>query len=119
LATFHAKSGTGAPAAAPADRAGLATGVGARKSNEDELAAFAAKAAKARDHRALADYFNTLAKRYQSDADGHNGMATLYRTSRMAAMSNHCERLARLAQGAAKEARTAAAMHTSLAGKAR
>ena len=98
-------------AAAPADRTGLTTGVGARKPNEADMAAFAEKAAAAGDHRALADYFATLAQRYQSDADGHTGMATLYRTSRTAGMSNHCERLARLAKGAAKEARTASAMN--------
>lgn len=100
-----------------ADRAGLTTGVGARKPNHDELAAFG-KAVKACDHRALADYFTALAKRYQADGDGHTGMATLYRTTRMPAMSNHCERLSRLAKGAAEEARSAAAMHTSLAARA-
>jgi hypothetical protein len=117
LATFHAKSAAGTAGAAPSDRAGLTTGVGARKPTSDEMEAFAAKAAEAGDHRALADYFTTLAKRYQADADAHTGMATMYRTSRTAGMVPHCERLARLAKGAAKEARTAAAMHTSLAGR--
>ena len=119
LATFHTNSAAGAQGAAPTDRGGLTTGVGARKPTEDELSAFAVKAAEAGDHRALADYFSTLAKRYQVDADAHNGMATLYRTGRTAAMSHHCEQLARLAKDAAKEARTAAAMHASLAGKGR
>ena len=119
LATFHGKAAAGMQGAVPADRAGLTTGVGARKPTDDELSAFEVKAAETGDHRALADYFSTLAKRYQADADAHNGMATLYRTGRTAAMSNHCERLARLAKGAAKEARTAAAMHSSLVGKGR
>ena len=82
--------------------------------NRGVRARAAAKAAAAGDHRALSDYFARLAQRYRSDADGHTGMATLYRTGRTAAMSNRCERLARLARGAATEARTAAEMHKKL-----
>jgi hypothetical protein len=116
LAAFHTKAAAGTAGVAPSDRAGLTTGVGARKPTDDEMEAFADKAGRAGDHRALADYFTTLAKRYQADADAHRGMATLYQTSRTAGMVPHCERLARLAKGAANEARTAAAMHTRLAG---
>ena len=68
------------------------------------------------DHRALADYFQTFAKRYQAEADGHVGMATLYRTtSRLAPVANHCDRLVKELRDAAAEATQAATMHGLLA----
>ena len=57
------------------------------------------------DHRALQDYFQTFAKRYEAEANGHVGMATLYRTtSRLAPVANHCDRLVKELRDAAAEA---------------
>jgi hypothetical protein len=115
LATYHDKSSRGAPGAAPADPGRLTTGVGARKASDEELAAFAAKAAKANDHRALADYFSTMAKRYTDEANSHTSMASAYRGTRSAPAAVHCDRLVRLARDAAKEARAAADAHSTMA----
>jgi hypothetical protein len=120
LAAFHGGRGSGASVPPPANTRGLESGVGATKPTATELEDFAEKAAKANDHRALADYFAALADRYTADADAHTGMATLYGTnSRLAGMVPHCLRLAKTARDAAKEARTAAAMHKQLQGAAR
>jgi hypothetical protein len=120
LAAFHGGRAAGASVPPPANTRGLESGVGATKPSAAELDEFAEKAAKANDHRALADYFATLAGRYTADADAHTGMATLYGSnSRLAGMAPHCERLAKTARGAATEASTAAAMHKELLGAAR
>ena len=74
------------------------------------------RAATPADHRALQDYFQTFAKRYQAEADGHAGMAVLYRTtSRLAPVANHCDRLVTELRAAAAEATQAATMHGLLA----
>jgi len=116
LATFHAGRAAGASVATPANTRGLERGVGASKPKDQELADFAAKATATKDHRALADYFNTLADRYSADADSHQAMSAWYGSpsSRLAGMVPHCDRLAKTARAAAKEARAAAAMHTQL-----
>ena len=116
LATFHTGRAAGASVATPAHTHGLESGLGASKANDQELADFSAKAAATKDHRALADYFNTLAERYSADADGHQAMAAWYGSpnSRLAGMVPHCDRLARTARAAATEAHAAAAMQTQL-----
>lgn len=121
LATFHKERAAGASSvAAPANTRGLESGTGAAKPKDDELAAFAAKAAQANDHRALADYFTTLAARYSADADSHTAMSVSYGSnSRLAGMVPHCDRLAKTARGAAKEAQIAASMHKELLSSAR
>ena len=120
LAGFHKDRAAGAAVAAPANTRGLESGVGASKPKDEELADFAAKAAETNDHRALADYFTTLAKRYSADADGHRAMSAWYGSnSRLAGMVPHCDRLAKTARAAAKESQMAAAMHTQLLGTAR
>ena len=120
LATFHTGRAAGAPVAAPANTRGLESGTGASKPKEDELAEFAAQAAKTNDHRALSDYFTTLAARYSADADTHTAMSVSYGTnSRLAGMVPHCDRLAKTARGAAKEAQMAASMHKELLSSSR
>lgn len=115
LATFHKERAAGASVAAPANTRGLESGTGAAKPKDDELAAFAATAAKTNDHRALSDYFTTLAARYSADADSHTTMSVSYGSnSRLAGMVPHCDRLAKAARGAAKEAQMAASMHKEL-----
>ena len=71
------------------------------------------------DHRALEEYFLTLAKRYAADADEHVAMAGAYRGTRIAQSAVHCDRLVDLSREAAKEATKAAGMHKELAGVAR
>ena len=120
LATFHKERAAGASVAAPAHTRGLESGTGASKPKDDELAEFAAKAFKTNDHRALSDYFTTLAARYSADADSHTAMSVSYGSnSRLAGMVPHCDRLAKTARGAAKEAQMAASMHKELLSSAR
>jgi hypothetical protein len=120
LAAFHGGLASGVPVPPSANTRALQHGAGATKPTATELDEFAVKAAKANDHRALADYFTTLADRYTADADAHTAMSTLYASnSRLAGMAPHCQRLAKTARGAADEARTAAAMHQQLQGAAR
>jgi hypothetical protein len=114
LATYHEKASQGTRSAAPADPGKLTAGVGARKAEDEELTAFADKAAAANDHKALADYFSTLARRYTDEARSHTSMAAAYRGTRSAPAAVHCDRLVRLAQDAAKEARTAADAHSKM-----
>jgi hypothetical protein len=114
LATFHERASRGAPSAAPADPGKLTTGVGARKPDDEELAAFLAKAAASNDHRALAEYFTTLARRYTDEAKTHTSMAAAYRGTRSAPAAVHCDRLVQLARNAASEARAAADQHSKM-----
>jgi hypothetical protein len=114
LATFHVQAGQGASSAAPADSGKLTAGAGARRANDEELAAFADKAAASNDHRALADYFSTMAQRYTDQAKSHASMASAYRGTRSAPAAVHCDRLVQLARDAAKEARAAADAHSAM-----
>jgi hypothetical protein len=116
LASYHDKMAAGAPATPPADAKGLEAGKGAPKPTDQELAAFLEKASANADHKAMADYFDTLRKRYEADATTHASMAAAYRGTRIAPAAVNCERLIALARGAAKEAREAAEMHQQLAG---
>jgi hypothetical protein len=103
LAKFHADgaraAGTGAGPSPAAPHA----------ADHAKMPSMADKAPAAGDHAAASSYFTSLADRYTADADSHAAMAALYRTGRMAGMADHCERLARDARAAAKQAREAAA----------
>ena len=79
----------------------------------------AAKASAPAEHRALEEYFLTLAKRYTVDATEHATMANTYRGTRIAQAAVHCDRLVKLSRDEAKEATEAAAMHKQLANIAR
>jgi hypothetical protein len=81
----------------------------------------AAKASTPADHRALEEYFLTLAKRYTGEAADHKAMASAYRglprsPGWAAGAAAHCDRLATLSGESANEAAGAAAMHKQLAG---
>jgi hypothetical protein len=119
LAAYHANLAAGTPSAQPRDSARLQDGAGAPAPSEQELSEFLAKATASNDHKALGDYFLTLAKRYTDEADGHVGMANAYRGTRLAPVAVHCDRLVMLSRDAAKEARAAAAMHKELSGTKR
>lgn len=119
LATYHQKLASGAAATPPAGGARFEGGAGAPVPTEQELNALAAKAGTPADHRALEEYFLTLAKRYTADASEHVATAQTYRGTKNAASAAHCDRLVTLSRNAAKEATAAAAMHKQLAGVAR
>ena len=71
LAAYHDKLASGMPAAAPKDGARFHGGAGAPESTSKELDALAAKANTPAEHRALEEYFLTLAKRYSNEANEH------------------------------------------------
>jgi hypothetical protein len=119
LAAYHEKSATGQPATPPREGARFQGGAGASEPTEKELKALAAKASTPADHRALEEYFLTLAKRYTADASEHVALAQTYRGTRIAQAAVHHDRLAGLSRDAAKEAKAAADMHKQLAGVAR
>lgn len=119
LAKHHEELAAGKPSVVPPDAARFEGGAGAPAPTEKELNALAAKASTPADHRALAEYFSTLAKRYAADADEHATMAAAYRGSRIAQSAAHCDRLVTLSRDAAKEANAASTMHSGLAGVAR
>jgi len=79
----------------------------------------AAKAGTPADHRALEEYFLTLAKRETAEANEHVALAQAYRGTRIAQAAVHHDRLAGLARDSAKEATAGAEMHKQLAGIAR
>jgi hypothetical protein len=119
LATYHQKLAAGAAATAPTAGARFEGGAGAPEPTDQELKALAAKAGTPAEHRALEEYFLTLAKRYTADAKEHAATASTYRGTRIAQAAVHCDHLAELARKEAKEATDAAAMHKQLAGVAR
>jgi hypothetical protein len=119
LAAYHEKLASGTPATLPKDGARFQGGAGASAPTEKELNALAAKASTPAEHRALEEYFLTLAKRYTSEANEHVTLAETYRGTRIAQAAVHHDRLAGLARDAAKEATEAAEMHKGLASVAR
>jgi hypothetical protein len=119
LAAYHDKLAAGVPATAPRGAAPFEAGAGARKPTSEELNALAKNAKTPADHRALEEYFLTLAKRETAEAEEYAADAHVYRGTRMAAAAVHYDRLAALARDSAKEANAAATMHQGLAGIAR
>jgi hypothetical protein len=119
LAAYHQKLASGRPATAPGDAARFQGGAGAQQPTEKELKALAAKASTSRDHRALEEYFTTLAKRYSAEAKEHVALAQTYRGTRIAHEAVQQDWLAKLSREEAKEAAEAATMHKDLAGVSR
>lgn len=119
LAAHHKGLTAGTVSAVPRGAARFEGGAGAAAPTTDELTALAAKASTPTDHRALQDYFLTLAKRYTADANDHATMAQAYRGTRATQAAVHCDRLVALSRDEAKEATEAGAVHKRLAGAAR
>ena len=119
LAAYHQTLASGVTATPPAGGARFEGGAGAPAPTEQELNAMAAKASSPAEHRALEEYFLTLAKRYTADATEHATTAITYRGTKIAQAAVHCDNLVRLSRDAAKEATTAAEMHKQLAGVGR
>jgi hypothetical protein len=119
LASYHDKLAAGTPATPPQGGARFEGGAGAPEPSEKELNALAAKAGTPAEHRALEEYFLTLAKRYTAEANEHVTLAQTYRGTRIAQAAVIHDRLAGIARDSAKEATTAADMHKQLANVAR
>jgi hypothetical protein len=115
LAAYHEKLSVGSPTTPPRDGARFQGGAGAPEPTEKELDALAAKASTPAEHRALEEYFVTLARRYTTEANDHVTLAQTYRGTRIAQAAVHHDRLAGLARDTAKEATAAADMHKGLA----
>ena len=119
LAMHHQKLAAGVPSTPPRDSARFLGGAGATEPSEPQLNALAAKASTPADHRALAEYFQTAARRYTADANTHATIAASYRGTRSAQAAAHCDRIVTVSRDAAKEASAAAEMHAQLAAIAR
>ena len=115
LAGYHGKLAGGTPVEPPRDGARFQGGAGAPEPTEKELNALAAKAGTPAEHKALEEYFLTLAKRYTTTADEHVALAHAYRGTKIAQASAIHDHLSRLARDSAKEATAAADMHKQLA----
>jgi hypothetical protein len=119
LAAYHQSLAAGLTSDAPRGGERFERGAGAPPPTWRELNALAAHASTPADHRALEEYFLTLAKRFAADANEHVAMAAAYRGTRIAHAAVHCDRLVDLSREAAEEATKAAGTHKQLAGGAR
>lgn len=119
LAAHHAQLAAGAPSALPVNAAPFERGKGAPEPGDRALTALAASASTPADHRALNEYFVTLAKRDTAEADEHAAMALASRGTRIAWMAGHCDRLVTLSRDSAREATAMATLHEDLAGVGR
>lgn len=115
LADYHEKLAAGTQATPPPNGARFQSGAGAPEPTQKELNALAAKASTPADHKALEEYFLTLAKRYTAAADEHVTLAQVYLGTKIAQASMIHDHLARLARESAREATDAAEMHKQLA----
>ena len=116
LAAYHQKLAGGVKVSPPAGAAKFEGGAGAPSPTDAELNALAARANTPAEHRAIEEYFVTLAKRHTASATDHGRHAQTYRGTRNAQAALHHDRLADLERQAAKEATAAAEMHKGLAG---
>jgi hypothetical protein len=118
LAAHHGRLAMGAPSTVPEGSARFVHGEGAPAPTDAELAALAARARTPADHRALTEYFLTVAAHHTTEAEAHGRMAQAYRGTanrRGGDFAAHCDRLVKLSRDAAAEARAAAAEHKDLA----
>lgn len=121
LATHHGQLAAGVASTAPRGSTRFEQGAGAPAApSEKQLLDLAAKARTPAEHGELAEYYQTLAKQYSTDAADHSAMAAAYRGTRSGTpMASHCDRLVQIARDEAKEATALAADHRQMAGGAR
>ena len=115
LAEHHQKLAAGVASTPPSGASRFQGGAGAPEPTDKDLAAMAAKAVTPADHKALAEYFTTLAARYTATANEHVTIAAAYRGTKIAQAADHCDRLIATSRESAKEAIAAADMHRQLA----
>ena len=119
MVSYHTDLAAGAAPEPPKGAAAFDAGKGAPAPTSDEVKRLAAAAHTPSDHRALEEYFLTLAKQKTAEAKEHANMANTFRVSgqrrgsEFAAM--HCDSLATQARDAAKEATASAELHRQLA----
>ena len=118
LAAYHQKLASGVTATPPTG-AHASRVARAPAPTEQELNAMAAKASTPADHRALEEYFLTLAKRYTADATSTSRWRTPIAARRSPRRPCIATVSRRLSRDAAKEATAAAEMHKQLAGVGR
>jgi hypothetical protein len=118
LAKYHTDFAGGRAAVIPKGAAGLHAGHGAPEPTGDQLHTLAMAARTRADHLALEEYFLTVAKKNATEAADHVAMAKAYRAGVRKGTYDpavNCDRLARIARDAAKEATEAANLHRQLA----
>jgi hypothetical protein len=120
LAAHHTKLAAGVISDAPKGWEGFERGSGTPPASDQDLTRLAAEAETAADHRALEDYFTTLAARYDQDAKRSATYAASWRSAGSrnpgaALLATHWDRLARQQRASATEARAAAALHKAQA----
>ena len=118
LATHHGTLAAGKPSTAPKGGEKFEAGAGAPATpSEKHLLELAAKAATPAEHGELREYYTKVAAQYAADAKEHRAMAQMYRglgrTNESAAA--HCDRLVKLGEDSAAEARALASEHQRLA----
>jgi hypothetical protein len=118
MVTYHEQLATGVVATVPRNAAKFDAGKGAPEPTAGDLHHLAMMAMTPAEHRSLEEYFTTLAKKNTADADAHAAIARSYRAGVHKGggdPADHCDRLAKLAREAAKEATEAASLHRQLA----
>jgi hypothetical protein len=118
MARYHEQRAGGAAGTVPKNAVKLHAGEGAPAPSAMDLHHLAMMAGAPADHRALAEYFMTLANNLGADADTHAAMAQAYRAGVRKGVGDpavHCDRLAKLSREAAREASEAATLHGQLA----
>ena len=118
LAKYHTDLADGKAVVVPKGAAALHAGQGAPEPTADQLHKLAKTARTRTDHLALAEYFDTVAKKNATAAEDHVAMASAYRAGVRKGIYDpavNCDRLARIAREAAKEATNAANLHKQLA----
>ena len=118
MVTYHEQLAGGEGAVAPKKAGEFHAGKGASEASKGDLHHMAMMANAPADHRALEEYFRTIAAKSTADAESHASMAKAYRAGARKGLNDpaaHCDRLATLSREAAKEATGAASMHRQLA----
>jgi hypothetical protein len=120
LAVYHERLAAGVPALAPAGAGEFHAGKGAPPPTDREARAVAATARTPADHRAIEEYFVTIAERHRDAADAHVLQARMYRVQPNdrgggGGPALHCDRLAAAARRAAERADARALVHRQLA----
>lgn len=95
-----------------------------RELSEEQVQELIDNADTPREHELLSRHFAAVAERYEADAARHTRLAARYRKAPTASETKrpmspdtaaHCERFAKLAGDAAKEAKSLADLHARLA----